>query len=178
MHSILQSYLKARSDEVDDDEAAAAILGQCPPPPPAPSLLPHTDRSLDWTALDLPPYTGTGTGTLAPYQAKLLAITHTYWTLTCLSLSPSDRATLGGRLVDITNMDTGEVKRVPIFTGEEVEEGGEGGKKWWEEDGKKVEAIMRVGGFLLVGVGGGEVVGMWRELGETVAGLWEVEDEE
>ncbi|KAK4698273.1 hypothetical protein P7C70_g8008, partial [Phenoliferia sp. Uapishka_3] len=107
-----------------------------------------------------PPYPSKG---LKPFQSVITSITALYWSTTTLSLTPEKRYQLATRLTDIPAFED----RVPQFSGQEVD-GGE------DLSDKKLEAIMRVGAYILPEISDKETIEMWRELAEVSAGVWEI----
>lgn len=55
---------------------------------------------------------------------------------------------------------------MPQFVGTEVERPEELGAK-------KLEALMKITGYILPGIAEADVVKMWQELAEVGAGVWE-----
>ncbi|KAL8287163.1 hypothetical protein RQP46_003615 [Phenoliferia psychrophenolica] len=100
---------------------------------------------------------------LKPLQAIITSITALYWSTTNLALSPEQRSQLADRLTDIPAFED----RVPQFSGKEVEAGA-------ELTDKKLEAIMRVGAYILPSIADQATIEMWRELSEVSANAWEL----
>lgn len=98
-----------------------------------------------------------------PTQALLLSITYLYFTSTLSSLSPDALTTLSSRLTEIPSFG----RRDSPFTGNEVH-------RPEDLDEERLESLMRVGAFVLVELVEGDLLGMWRELGEVGGTLWEI----
>lgn len=86
-----------------------------------------------------------------------------YWTATASILTPTQKEELAFRLKDIPSFED----VVPQFAGTEVE-------RPEELSAKKLEALMKITGYILPGIAEGDVVKMWQELAEVGAGVWGV----
>ena len=158
VHELLQGWLKASSDDAGQEEARSALLSASPPRLRPARRCPSQPLPAELKVSS--PYHSTG---LKPLQTVITSITALYWSTTNLALSPTQRAQLATRLTDIPAFED----RVPQFSGKEVEPGA-------EMTDKKLEAIMRVGAYLLPEIADQATIEMWRELSEVSANAWEV----